>query len=69
MNEGENPEDAVARGARAMKTLLENMPMLLDGARVEAKINAERYRNYIANGFTKEQAVELVKAHIQRGMV
>lgn len=65
----ESPEDAVARGARAMKSLRDNLPMLLDGAEMEARLNMARFKNYMAQGFSKEQAMELVMAHIKRGMI
>lgn len=57
----DNLEKLAQKIAQDMRVLKDNMPALIDAARMQAKLVRVRYLALVAEGFTEDQALELCK--------
>lgn len=54
-----NTEQLAQKIAQDMKMLQNNMPALIDAARLQARLTRVRYLALVAEGFTETQALQL----------
>ena len=47
--------------AKAIKTMRENMPAMLDYFEINGKIRFKEYQAFLRAGFSEQQALELLK--------